>query len=115
MTPNETSTRLLRNLRKEAVSADRLRRASAAPISPPVAVFSGIRTPMCRSPSRSISKGAISARASSGRDTAAERAASWGPRDETASRAGWPGASTRNAISLWVNRRIWDATASLSP
>ena len=62
MTPSETSTRLLRNWRKEAVSAARLRRASAAPISSPPAAFSGIRTPMWRSPSRSISKGAISAR-----------------------------------------------------
>ncbi len=46
MTPSETSTRLLRNWRNAAVSAARLRRASAAPISWPPSARSGIRTPM---------------------------------------------------------------------
>ena len=115
MTPSETRTRLLRNWRKAAVSADRLRRARAEPISSPPAALRGIRTPMWRSPARSISKGAISACASSGRESEAESAVSRGPSEETARRGGSPGTSTRKAISLWVSRRMWDATASLSP
>jgi hypothetical protein len=113
ITPSETAIRLLRKRRKATVSAERLRSASAAPTSSLVALFSGMRIPMWRSPARSISKG-TSACAIVGSDSAATSAGSPGPSEDTASFSGAPLGRTRNAMSLWVSLWICEATASLS-
>ena len=107
--------RLLRKRRKAAISASLLRRAISAPTVSPVAVFRGTSIPTCRSPARSISNSSALPEASSGRPSAARKAASLGPSDETESCGGAPGAAVTNAISLCVSFRIWEARASLIP